>query len=128
MSARKCLQTYRGGPQGWDAVVGTIRVTNWSGYQPATRTLFRERYNSGTGPHSHVHGANLGFRASAYLMAGGFSDVPTAEDHAFVSALTASGCRVLRTRALPVVTSARRGSRAPHGFGHYLAELDAAKA
>ena len=28
------------------------------------------------GPHSHVHGANLGFRASAYLQAGGFPDGP----------------------------------------------------
>ena len=103
-------------------------MTDWSGYQPATRTLFSERYNGGTGPHPHVHGANLGVRASAYLQAGGFPQEPTAEDHAFVSALTASGCRVLRTRALPVATSARRESRAPHGFSRYLAELDSAPA
>ena len=81
-----------------------------------------------TGPHSHVHGANLGFRASAYLKAGGFPEKPTAEDHAFVTALTACGCRVLRTRALPVVTSARREARAPNGFSRYLAELDGATA
>ena len=55
------------------------------------RALFRERYAAGTGPHSHVHGANLGFRASAYLTAGGFPPVPTAEDHALVAALTAGG-------------------------------------
>ena len=35
------------------------------------------------------------------------------------------GGRVLRTRALTVVTSARRDARAPHGFGDYLAGLDA---
>ena len=35
---------------------------------------------------------------------------------------------MLRTRALPVITSARREARAPHGFSHYLAELDAATA
>ena len=75
-----------------------------------------------------MHGANLGFRAAAYLMAGGFPAVPTAEDHALVAALTAGGSRVLRTRALPVITSARREARAPHGFSHYLAELDAATA
>ena len=114
--------------QGWDVVEGTIRVADWSGYQPATRTLFSERYDGGTAFHPHVHGANLGFRASAYLRAGGFPEKPTAEDHAFVSALTASGCRVLRTRALPVATSARRESRAPHGFSRYLAELDGAQA
>jgi hypothetical protein len=31
-------------------------------------------------------------------------------------------------RAVSVVTSARRAARAPDGFGHYLAELDAATA
>jgi glycosyltransferase involved in cell wall biosynthesis len=121
-------QQARYASQGWDAVVGTIRVVDWSGHPPGTRVLFRRRYASGTGPHSHVHGANLGFRASAYLKAGGFPAVPTAEDHALVAALTADGGRVLRTRALPVATSARRVARAPHGFGHYLAELDAATA
>ena len=57
--------------------------------------------------------------------AGGFPDVPTGEDQAFVAALTAGGSRVCLTRALPVVTSARRDARAPHGFSGYLAELDA---
>ena len=114
--------------RGWDAVAGTIRVTDWSGYQPGTRALFRQRYAAGTGPHPHVHGANLGFRAAAYLRAGGFSDAPTAEDHALVAALIATGSRVHRTRALTVVTSARRAARAPHGFGSYLARLDAGPA
>ena len=121
-------QQARYASQGWDAVVGTIRVTDWSSYQPGTHSLFRRRYDGGAGLHSHVHGANLGFRASAYLKAGGFPAVPTAEDHALVTALTAGGSRVLRTRALPVVTSARREARAPHGFSHYLAEVDAATA
>jgi len=110
---------------GWDAVAGTIRITDWSGYQPDTRALFQQRYAAGTGPHSHVHGANLGFRAAAYLRAGGFSDVPTAEDHALVRALIATGGRVHRTRALTVDTSARRVARAPRGFSSYLARLDA---
>jgi glycosyltransferase involved in cell wall biosynthesis len=118
-------QQARYASQGWDAVAGTIRVADWSGYQPGTRSLFRRRYDGGAGLHSHVHGANLGFRASAYLKAGGFPAVPTGEDHALVAALTADGSRILRTRALPVVTSPRREARAPHGFGHYLAELDA---
>jgi glycosyltransferase involved in cell wall biosynthesis len=121
-------QQARYASQGWDAVAGTVRVADWSGYQPETRAQFREHYDSGPGPHSHVHGANLGVRASAYLTAGGFPAVPTAEDHGLVAALTAGGSRVLRTRTLSVVTSARRAARAPHGFGHYLAELDAATA
>jgi len=110
---------------GWDAVVGTVRVADWSGYRAGVRSLFRDRYGAASGPHPHVHGANLGFRASAYLRAGGFPEVPTAEDHALVAALTASGARVRRIRALAVTTSARREARAPHGFSHYLAELEA---
>ena len=116
------------GDQGWDAVAGTVRVADWTGYPPNVRSLFRERYGAGTGPHAHVHGANLGFRASAYLRAGGFPDVPTGEDHALVAALAAGGSRVCRTRALTVVTSARREGRAPDGFSDYLVELDAASA
>lgn len=133
-------QAYYAG-HGWDATVGTIRVADWSGYPPGTSSLFRQRYASGpeqagepgrperrggassSGQHSHVHGVNLGFRASAYLRAGGFPALATAEDRALVAALTAAGSRVLRTRTLPVVTSARRDSRAPGGFGDYLAQL-----
>ncbi|HEX7164303.1 MAG TPA: glycosyltransferase, partial [Trebonia sp.] len=98
----------RYGEEGWDAVAGTVRVADWSGYRPEVRSLFRARYGAGTGPHAHVHGANLGFRAAAYLRAGGFPDLPTAEDRALVAALTASGGLVRRTRGLTVVTSARR--------------------
>ena len=136
-------QQARYASQGWDAIVGTIRVAEWSGYPPGMRSLFQERYeadeprnpdereipgNAAASQHTHVHGANLGFRASAYLRAGGFPALPTAEDHALVGALAAGGSRVLRTRALPVVTSARRDSRAPDGFGHYLRKLEATSA
>ena len=114
--------------QGWDAVVGTIRVADWSGHPHETRARFAQRYGDGSGPHPHVHGANLGFRASAYLTANGFPAVATAEDHALVAALSAGGSRVLRTRALSVVTSARRVARAPRGFSGYLAALDSATA
>lgn len=115
----------RRGNHGWDAVAGTVRVADWSGYRPTVRPLFRTRYGTGAGPHRHVHGANLGFRASTYLRAGGFPDRPTAEDRALVAALAVGGGRVLRTRSLTVVTSARRESRVPRGFGQYLADLEA---
>ena len=78
---------------GWDAVVGTIRVTDWAGHRQRAQSLFRDRYLARGGPHPHphphphVHGANLGFRAAAYLAAGGFPEQPTAEDHALVAAL-----------------------------------------
>jgi hypothetical protein len=89
------------------------------------RAAFHERYGAGRGPHAHVHGANLGFRAVTYLKAGGFPDAPTAEDHALVTALASAGGRVVRTRAVTVATSARREARAPNGFSHYLADLEA---
>jgi glycosyltransferase involved in cell wall biosynthesis len=124
--ARWLQQQARIASQGWDAVAGTIRVANWSGHPPRVRSAFRERYGAGSGPHPHVHGANLGFHAAAYLKAGGFPDVPAGEDHALVAAMIAAGGRVLRTRSLSVVTSARREARAPHGFSHYLAQLSSA--
>jgi glycosyltransferase involved in cell wall biosynthesis len=129
--ARWLARQARYAGQGWDAVVGTVRVADWSGYPPGVRSLFREHYervqphDSAADQHDHVHGANLGFRASAYLRAGGFPALATAEDHALVRALAAGGSRVLRTRALPVVTSARRESRAPDGFRDYLRQLEA---
>ena len=108
---------------GWDAVVGTITVTGWAEYPPEVPILFYEHYATARGTDSHVHGANLGFRAEAYLAAGGFSPSPTAEDHALVDSLTAAGCRVLRTTEVSVVTSARRRARAPLGFSHLLSAL-----
>ncbi len=108
---------------GWDAVVGTVTVTDWRQYPAAVPPLFQERYRTGGATHPHVHGANLGFSAAAYLAAGGFGPATTAEDHALVSALAAAGRQVLRTTTVSVVTSARRRARAPHGFSHLLAGL-----
>jgi glycosyltransferase involved in cell wall biosynthesis len=108
---------------GWDAVVGTVLVTDWSEHSPAVRRSFEERYGNSSGTHSHVHGANLGFTARAYLDVGGFGPLPTAEDHQFVQSLAAEGGRIIRTGQISVVTSARREARAPLGFGHLLTTL-----
>src|SRR5205807_7944371 len=59
---------------GWDVVLGTVTVSNWDGHPPHVPHAFERRYAFGAGPHPHVHGANLGIRASAYLAAGGFPD------------------------------------------------------
>jgi cellulose synthase/poly-beta-1,6-N-acetylglucosamine synthase-like glycosyltransferase len=122
-------QQTRYADEGWDAVVGTVRVADWSAHSSVTRSLFRDYYDGRTsmhGPHPHVHGANLGFRACAYLKAGGFPDVATGEDHALVASLTAHGSRVLRTRSVTVITSARKQARAPQGFSTFLGQLDTA--
>ena len=110
---------------GWDAVVGTVTVADWSEHPPSLPSLFHQHYRTGSaGSHPHVHGANLGFTASAYLAAGGFRPSHTAEDHAMVAALTAANRRILRTTEINVLTSARRQARAPRGFSHLLAELE----
>jgi glycosyltransferase involved in cell wall biosynthesis len=109
--------------QGWEAVVGTVTVSDWSGHPGHVPELFAARYAHAGGPHPHVHGANLGLTAAAYLAVGGFPARRTGEDHALVRALAASGRRILRTAELTVVTSARRHARAPQGFSHRLTTL-----
>lgn len=109
---------------GWEAVVGTVTVANWSEHPPGLPSLFRQHYRTGSpGTHPHVHGANLGFTASAYHAAGGFQPSCTAEDHALVASLTAANRRILRTTHVSVLTSARRQARAPLGFSHLLSTL-----
>jgi glycosyltransferase involved in cell wall biosynthesis len=109
--------------EGWDAVVGTVTVTDWSAHPAHVPDLFAAQYDHGSGTHPHVHGANLGISAAAYLAAGGFRGRRPAEDHALVHALGAAGRKILRTTDVTVVTSARRHARAPRGFSHRLATL-----
>lgn len=103
---------------GWDAVAGSVVVADWTGHPPWLHGLYGRRY-AGPG----LHGANLGFTAAAYASVGGFAHLPTGEDRALVVALERAGHRVLRTREVSVVTSARRDYRAPGGFGHLLEAL-----
>lgn len=109
--------------QGWDAVLGTVTVTDWTGQPPHLPAIFARHYAYETGPHPHVHGANIGIRASAYAAAGGFQLLPTAEDHALLAGLTRAGCRTIRATDIEVITSGRRTARAPLGFSHLLNRL-----
>ena len=101
-------------------MLGTVTVADWDGHPPHVPAAFEARYDFGDGPHPHVHGANLGIRASAYLAAGGFRSLRTAEDHALLAAATEAGCPVLQASDITVETSARRQARAPAGFSHLL--------
>lgn len=68
--------------RGWDAVVGTIRPQGWppvlegvmSDHVRAYATAGSTEHPSSL--HPHVHGANLGVRADAYLSVGGFPPAP----------------------------------------------------
>lgn len=109
-----------------DARVGAVYVEDWGEHGAGARHWFADVYDVAGDPHPHVHGANLGVRASAYRACGGFPAFTTGEDVALVGALDAGGFAVHRTRRSPVLTSGRRIARAQDGFAHRLTELDGA--
>jgi cellulose synthase/poly-beta-1,6-N-acetylglucosamine synthase-like glycosyltransferase len=108
---------------GAEALAGTIQVDGWGDYSNSQAAAFRSFYDAhgGHDAHAHVHGANLGVRADAYLEAGGFSALTTGEDHALWNALRRQGRRLVSSRQVTVTTSSRLLGRAPHGFAEFLA-------
>ena len=108
---------------GADAFCGVVEVRDWLDYPAAVHQAFAGRELARDG-HRHIHGANLGVSAAAYLEVGGFPPLVTGEDVALVQALQRSGA-MIAWRARPVVTtSARRSARAPHGFSGFLRALE----
>jgi hypothetical protein len=105
---------------GWEVVVGTVSVEDWSGHPPEVAPRWAAAYRP-VEHHPHVHGANLGCTAAAYVEAGGWPPLATDEDVELLAAL--SHRRVLRTATVPVVTSSRRDARAVGGFGDALGDL-----
>lgn len=105
---------------GADLVLGTVEVHDWSEHPRHVEARWRATYRPYDG-HSHVHGANVGFGADAYLAVGGFRHLDRDEDVTLAAAL--SGRRVVRTAAIPVVTSARSVARARGGFADHLRGL-----
>ncbi|MFE7112590.1 hypothetical protein ACFU98_37170 [Streptomyces sp. NPDC057575] len=112
------------GPQ---AVVGTVRVTDWTGHPDSTAKAFPRHYQQDqlADERRHVHGANLAVRADAYRTAGGSSRCPSARTGRWSPPWTPPGFRVKRTSRNSVATSARRNPRAHGGFGDFLRDLDA---
>jgi len=110
-----------------DVVCGTVAVEDWQEYGECMRSHYRRSYTDLDG-HRHIHGANLGVSADAYLRVGGFQPLRSSEDVALVNALVASGACIAWSAAPRVVTSARRDFRAPDGFGATLLRVDAAAA
>jgi glycosyltransferase involved in cell wall biosynthesis len=99
---------------GWDAVVGTVAVADWSEHHPSVSAGWAADYVTAE-HHPHVHGANLGLTAAAYVDVGGWPRLPAHEDVELLRNLRSH--RVVATAMLPVVTSARRSSRVTGGFG-----------
>ncbi|SAL15318.1 Glycosyl transferase family 2 [Caballeronia arvi] len=105
-----------------DAVCGVIGVHDWTPHVGAVREHFGRTYTDADG-HRHIHGANLGVSAQAYVRAGGFPPLESSEDVALVEALVASGARIEWSASPRVVTSARTDFRAKKGFGATLLEV-----
>ena len=74
--------------------------------------------------HSHVHGANLGFRADVFARLGGFSDQSLHEDRDFVVKARTEGYAVTATDTCRVTTSGRSAGRIVGGFADFVARLE----
>ena len=104
------------------AVAGIVDVDSFAEHDAGVPHRFRETYLiHADGTHPHVHGANLGIRADAYLRAGGWGALATAEDHDLWRRLGHAGAALVADAGLRVVTSGRRVARAPGGFAEALA-------
>lgn len=108
--------------QGCDAVCGTVHVEHWEDHAHSTRQHFAAGYANLDG-HRHVHGANLGVSAAAYLRAGGFPPLACSEDVALVEALQRCGASIAWSATPRVMTSARKDFRCAGGFGATLLRI-----
>jgi cellulose synthase/poly-beta-1,6-N-acetylglucosamine synthase-like glycosyltransferase len=107
--------------QGIAAIAGIVRVENVPGYgTEMAQRLLADYEVAADGTHSHVHGANLGVRADAYLDAGGWSHLTVAEDHCLWGRIRERGWRLSSCAKSVVVTSGRLVGRARGGFADTL--------
>jgi Glycosyl transferase family 2 len=105
-----------------EAIAGIVDVDSFSEHGPEVADRFHASYLiHPDGTHPHVHGANFGVRADAYLRAGGWSPLPTAEDHDLWKRLDNAGSLRASPESVKVVTSGRRMGRVPLGFAQALA-------
>lgn len=108
--------------QGFDVALGAV-VPVVSELTRGQRAAWELAHPGGPAP-GNIHGANLGFRASAYLAVGGFEPLYEHEDVGLVTALSSAGIAVGNLGGSPVTTSGRSVGRTPGGYARYLAGLD----
>jgi cellulose synthase/poly-beta-1,6-N-acetylglucosamine synthase-like glycosyltransferase len=107
---------------GITAVAGIVGILAAGGDSGAlSRLLLASDYEiAADGSHGHVHGANLGVRADAYLDAGGWSHRRVAEDHCLWHRLRHRGWPTAASASSIVHTSGRLHGRASGGFADTL--------
>ena len=106
--------------QGTDLMIGTVRPDPRD-LTPAQHAAWTARHTPGRA-NGHVHGANLGIRASLYRAAGGYAAADEHEDVMLVEAARRAGAQVVATDACWVLTSGRPVGRTPGGYARYLRE------
>jgi glycosyltransferase involved in cell wall biosynthesis len=104
---------------GADVMVGTVRP-DFADLTTDQISAWLARHTPGQ-PNGHVHDANLGIRASAFVTAGGFDPLAEHEDNALVRRLTAAGHQIVASDTCEVLTSGRYTGRTPGGYARYLA-------
>ena len=104
---------------GHDLVLGTVEPAGVDAHL-LRRWTRRHRLRDG---HPHVHGANLGIRASRYVEVGGFAAVGLHEDVLLAAAVKATGAPWVATDSIRVQTAGRLEGRVSGGFATYLREL-----
>ena len=109
---------------GHAAIAGIVRLDPCA---PARlRAEFAASYAVGVETHRHVHAANLGVSAGAYLDVDGWSPhAVVGEEHNLWRRLRRAGHAVLQPVDVVVTTSARTHGRVVGGFASTLARLDA---
>ncbi len=109
--------------QGAAAVAGIVKLDEHAAHESRARAAFDRTYLTGVNTHAHVHGANLGLRADAYVETGGWSLLGLAEDHCLWERLRKNGWRVVSPTNSVVTTSGRLAGRAAGGFADTLSRL-----
>ena len=104
---------------GADVLIGTVRP-RFAELTPAQVRAWLATHAAGQAI-GHVHGANLGTRASTYLRAGGYRPLIEHEDVDLVARMRPFAA-VVETDVAEVVTSGRRVGRTAGGYAGYLRE------
>ncbi|PWD51552.1 glycosyl transferase [Serinibacter arcticus] len=104
---------------GADVLVGTVRPdpADLDAARLAAWRLTRTAVANG-----HVHGANLGMRASTDALVGGIAPLGLHEDVDVVERARGAGARIVATQRCDVLTSGRLVGRTDGGYAGYLRE------
>jgi cellulose synthase/poly-beta-1,6-N-acetylglucosamine synthase-like glycosyltransferase len=106
---------------GYHGMAGTVCISGLTVRgRDITAEMMADYRVSPDGTHSHVHGANMGLRADAYIDTGGWRPLALAEDHCLWNRLRERKWRLATPSRFPVHTSARLQGRAAGGFASTL--------